>query len=75
MISRGDGGVTRVDPTNSNTVYMEFANLGSLNLLVSFDGGATRQFIRSGIAYCTSGANPIVNFEAPYVLDSAGNIY
>jgi hypothetical protein len=62
----GDGGMVRVDPTNHNTIYTETADGG---LYVSTDGGSTFNYIGSNLIGNT------VNFYAPYVLDSSGNIY
>jgi hypothetical protein len=73
LISFGDGGITRVDPTNHNTVYQEYS---TVNLRVSFNGGSTFSTITSGIQYnITSTGYENVNFYAPYVLDPSGNIY
>ena len=62
----GDGGITRVDPTNHNDVYEEYADV---SLKISTNAGSTFTSITSGIAANT------VNFYAPYVLDSTGNVY
>jgi hypothetical protein len=60
----GDGGITRVDQTNPNTVYHEYY---SVSIERSDDGGNTWNGITSGIA------GNSVNFYAPYVLDPANS--
>ncbi len=69
----GDGGYTRVDPTNHDIVYQEYTGVAPR---VSADGGVNFQQISNGIAYNTdSKGNPIAQFYTPYVLDSSGDIY
>jgi hypothetical protein len=68
----GDGGITRVDPTNPNAVYQEST---AVSLRVSTDGGATFRVITAGIAANPRNGQPIVNAYAPYVLDGAGDVY
>jgi hypothetical protein len=63
----GDGGFVRIDPTNPNIVYGEFADPNDLQ--VSFDGGTTFNFIGGPPTNTSS------NFYAPYVLDASGNLY
>jgi hypothetical protein len=73
QIQPGDGGITRLDPTNPNTVYQEFYGV---NLQVSFDAGTTFSPITAGIQYNTTSTGfENVNFYAPYVLDASGNVY
>ena len=65
----GDGGITRLDPTDHNILYQEFAGI---SLEVSFDAQSaspTFNDITAGIAAFK------LNFTVPYVLDSSGNIY
>jgi hypothetical protein len=66
QIAGGDGGITRVDPTNHNVVYQEYTNV---SLYVSTQSGANLTPISSGIVGKTS------DFIVPYVLDASGNIY
>src|SRR5208282_481350 len=78
----GDGGLTRVDPTNPNTVYQELSNPQAINnqpvisLNISKTSGALNSFkpVATGIIATTPGGNPIVNFVAPYALDSSGDV-
>ena len=77
QIQGGDGGITRLDPTNHNQLYQEFE--GGITLQTSTNPTAaspTFTSISSGIKANTTGAPPapIVNFVAPYVLDSSGDI-
>ncbi len=65
-ISGDDGGITRVDPTNPNTVYFE--DIGYL--MISTDGGATSNYVN----YNMNGIAGNVPFDAAFVLDSAGDI-
>jgi hypothetical protein len=69
----GDGGITRVDPTNDNIVYEEY--LGDVALKISTNAGGSFSPITTGIKYDKSNGNPVVNWVAPYVLDTLGNIY
>ncbi len=66
LIATGDGGITRVDPTSANIIYQEYTGA---DLHVSFDEGSTFATISD---YFSLDAT---DFYAPYVLDSAGNIY
>jgi VCBS repeat-containing protein len=59
-IAGGDGGFTRVDPFNPNTIYQEFT---SDSIRRSDDGGNSFTFIGGTIQGNT------VNFYAPYILD------
>jgi hypothetical protein len=69
----GDGGITRVDPTNPNIVYEEYV-YGDLH--ISTNAGGSFSSITNGIKHNNdSNGNPIVNFIAPYVLDNLGDIY
>jgi hypothetical protein len=65
LIFGGDGGITRLDPTNHLRLYREYVDV---SITRSDDGGATFTDITSGIKANT------VNFYAPYVLDSSGDI-
>ncbi len=65
LIVGGDGGIVRVDPTNPAVIYHEFTGV---SIQVSTNSGATFSTITNGI----KGGG---NFYAPYVLDSAGNVY
>jgi hypothetical protein len=68
----GDGGITRIDPTNHTTIYQEYVYV---SLRISTDDGVTWNDITSGIVAGTSNGSPIADFIAPYVLDASGNIY
>jgi photosystem II stability/assembly factor-like uncharacterized protein len=63
LLTGGDGGFVRVDPSNPNTVYHEFNNI---SLERSDNGGLT--WTRK-----TSGINPSdpSDFYVPYVMDAA----
>jgi hypothetical protein len=65
-IKLGDGGIVRVNPTNHNQVYTEQSRRF---LYVSDDGGGSFSYI-GGRLFGNK-----VNFFAPYVLDSQGNVY
>jgi hypothetical protein len=58
-IAGGDGGLTQVDPTNTQIVYHTFFNA---NIEISTDGGATFSDISGGLA-----GNPA--FVSPYEID------
>jgi uncharacterized repeat protein (TIGR01451 family) len=66
LIQGGDGGITRVDPTDNMRIYQEFTNV---SLQVSNNGGSSFTPITTGIV----GSNS--DFYVPYVLDASGNIY
>lgn len=66
----GDGGITRIDPTDYTRIYQEYDEIS----LQSFSGGTVAD-ITPGIVKHTDANGDIVNFYAPYVLDSAGNLY
>src|SRR5439155_5319899 len=69
----GDGAITRLDPTNNNRLYAENFQL-SLKISTNPQAASpTFTSITAGIMV-NGGMNPIVNFAAPYVLNSAGNI-
>ncbi len=75
FVVNGDGGITRVDPTNPQRIYLEESQK-TINLGTSADGGKTWSAIGAGITATTPPglSNPIVNFYAPYALDSSGDI-
>jgi hypothetical protein len=65
LIQGGDGGITRLDPTDHLRLYQEFTGV---SIQRSDDGGATFTDITPGIAANTS------DFYVPYVLDSSGDL-
>jgi hypothetical protein len=69
----GDGGLTRVDPSNHDRIYSTYVNV---SLSVSNDDGSTFKDVSGHITFHNDPmGNPIVNFYAPYVLSSAGALY
>jgi hypothetical protein len=63
----GDGGLTRLDPTNHNRVYQEFYGA---SLQRSDDGGAHFTNVTAGL----SGRILDYAYPSPFALDSAGTI-
>jgi hypothetical protein len=71
----GDGGYAAVDPVDDTTIYGEYV-YASVHRKV---GGATRQYICSGISealqdeggavYCGANATEATNFISPFILD------
>ena len=73
----GDGGITLLDPTDSNRLYQQFEGGLSLQTLTNPAAGSPSfSNISSGIVANNSGTPPapIVNFLAPYTLDSSGDV-
>jgi len=71
QIQVGDGGITRLDPTNQLRLYQEYIDV---SLKRSNHGGANFTDISSHIKATRINHIPIVNFIAPFVLDSSGDI-
>jgi hypothetical protein len=69
----GEGGITRLDPTNHNTLYQSFPPGG---LEISTNAGATFTDISTGIVETVVPIiGPIANEVPAYVLDSSGDVY
>jgi hypothetical protein len=91
LLVDGDGGTVRVDPTNPNRIYQERAGAGgpggTVDLHTSNDGGQTFVDITgvgspTGLSWnplpstqVPNPKKPDSNFNAPYVLDSAGDVF